>query len=291
MSDSTDRVTRVMTGDYAFRVIALSATDTVRQAAAAQGAAGRTLRLLSDLLVGAILVRETMAPFYRVQVSIRGVGGKSLLADSHPDGSTRGLTAGLPSGTEIELGSEAQLQVSRILPRTGLHQSLVQLDGEGGVPGALVRYMQDSEQVESMISIATAIQGDQVARAAGFIVQKLPEGDHESVLVMRRRIETRFADFAADVRAGGGDPTAVIDAILEGAAYHVLETSTVRFGCQCSFERVLGALAALQRTDIEELLSGGEVLEISCDYCRSSYEVGPDALRALLAGEGRRPKV
>lgn len=289
MSDSSDRVIRVMTGDYAFRIIALSATDTVRAAAAAQGAVGRTLRLLSDLLIGAVLVRETMAPFYRVQVSIRGVGGQSLLADSHPDGSTRGLTAAIKPGAEIELGDDAQLQVSRILQRTGLHQSLVRLDPEGDVSDSLMKYMQDSEQVESMISIASVVEGDRVEAAGGFIVQKLPEGDHESLLVMRRRVETRFADFEAELRAGRGDPAAVIESILGGAPHHVLETSPIRFGCQCSFERVLGALAALQRSDIEELLAGGESLEISCDYCRSTYSVGLDSLRSLLPGEGSPP--
>jgi molecular chaperone Hsp33 len=42
------------------------------------------------------------------------------------------------------------------------------------------------------------------------------------------------------------------------------------------------SLATLPRSDIEDLIRSGEVLDITCDYCRKDYQVPPGQLRPLL---------
>src|SRR5690349_4952069 len=114
-----DRVLRAITDDGAFRVIAAMTTETVRGAAAIQEVGRTAARLFGDLLTGTILVRETMAPSLRVQGIAKGAGGRgTLLADSHPDGSARGLVQlGAGGGTEpFTLGSGSLLQLMRTLP-------------------------------------------------------------------------------------------------------------------------------------------------------------------------------
>src|SRR5689334_18533913 len=87
MPGDQDTVLRAITDDGAFRVITAVTTHTVRGAAEAQGVVGQTARYFGDLLTGAVLYRETMAPDYRVQGIVKGAGGKgSLVADSHPSG-------------------------------------------------------------------------------------------------------------------------------------------------------------------------------------------------------------
>ena len=73
--DSTDSVLRAITDDGAFRVIVARTTDTVQNVLKAQGAQGPTARHLGDLVTGAVLFRETMAPNLRVQGILKGSGG------------------------------------------------------------------------------------------------------------------------------------------------------------------------------------------------------------------------
>ena len=121
-----DSVLRAMTDDGAFRVITVRTTNTVRGAIAAQRGTGRTARYFGDLLTGAILFRETMAPQLRVQGIVKASKGRgSLVADSHPSGMTRGLIQ-LPRGaTELDLGAGTVMQVMRTLPNGRIIQGVV----------------------------------------------------------------------------------------------------------------------------------------------------------------------
>ena len=92
MTEARDRVLRAMTDDGSFRVVATRTTDMVRGATAAQGVRGAAARTFGELLTGAVLVRESMAPDLRVQAVLQGDDRRSrMVADAHPDGMTRGL--------------------------------------------------------------------------------------------------------------------------------------------------------------------------------------------------------
>ncbi|HEY3236441.1 MAG TPA: Hsp33 family molecular chaperone HslO, partial [Polyangiaceae bacterium] len=156
MFQSNDSVLRAITDDGAFRVITARTTETVRAAVSAQQASGRTARHFGDLITAAILFRETMAPQLRVQGIIRGARGRgSLVADSHPSGKTRGLIQLPKDASEIDVGPGAVLQLMRTLPSGRISQGIVQVPESGSISEALMVYMQVSEQVVSMLALAT----------------------------------------------------------------------------------------------------------------------------------------
>src|SRR5262249_17946838 len=100
-----------MTADASFRVITALTTETVRAATAAPSVSGLTAQRRGELITGAILVREAMAPSLRVQVIVKGSSGRgSLIADAHPDGGTRGLV-NVARGRDVEIGPGSLLQV------------------------------------------------------------------------------------------------------------------------------------------------------------------------------------
>lgn len=269
-----------MTDDGAFRVITARTTTTVGGAIRAQGAQGRTARYFGDLITGAILFRETMAPSLRVQGILKGAEGGSLVADSHPSGDTRGLVQSAPT-TDVTLGRGATLRVMRSLPGGRLNQGIVAVPEQGGISTALMEYMQTSEQVVSMLAVATVLDGDRAVSAGGFMVQLLPEVDREPLAIMTERLDG-FRTIESTVEEPDFSPSMLLDRLLDGMPYTRLDDSTVAFNCWCSHVRVLSALATLGRGDLESLVSDGEVLEITCDYCGKGYEVAPEQLRGLL---------
>jgi molecular chaperone Hsp33 len=309
---SGDRVVRAITDDGAFRVIVARTTETVRGAVRAQGVGGRTAVHFGELLTGAVLLREAMAPGLRVQAILKGAGGKgSLVADSHPDGNSRGLVnfgvssraavhhevaparaePGAPEAgsiarpaapPEISLGRGALLQVMRSLPNGSLHQGVVEVPGGGGIPGALMQYMQDSEQIVSTIAVSALLGGPgEVEAAGGYLVQLLPEVERGPLMVMTERL-TDFSGLDEVLRRSDASPDALLDDLLYGMPFQRLSESRLGFGCPCSQVRVIASLATLPRADIEDLVKDGEVLEIRCDYCGKEYGVHPAQLRPLL---------
>jgi molecular chaperone Hsp33 len=254
-------------------------SEVVRRQKPSPGDAER----LGGLLTGTILMRETMAPSLRVQGVIRGMGGKgTLVADSHPDGTSRGLMA-LPEGKDqLELGPGATLMMMRTLPAGKLHQGVVSMENAPSISDALMRYMQESEQVRSMIDVACLVRDGEVVAAGGYIIQLLPDLTESQLAIMTERLAD-FPPMGKLLVEGDGDAKHLMDELLYGMPYTMLGDSPLRFDCKCSHMRVVATLATLDRAELNELVADGKTLEIGCDFCGKDYAVTPEQIRGLLS--------
>jgi len=274
-----------MTNDGAFRVVAARTTDTVQAVVAAQKLSGLIAHDMADLVTAAVLYRETMAPSLRVQCIVRfDEEAGQLVADSHPDGWTRGLLQPSSGDAPPDVRqTRATLEMMRTLPRSDLHRGVVEVPESGNLSEAFMRYMQLSEQIVSMISLGSAVEGENPA-AGGFVVQLLPEAAEAEAAMetMTRRLED-FVEIRARLQKSDGSPSQLIEQIFEGMPFTWLDRSDICFGCQCSQVRVMTTLSILNRSDIQELVDEGEPLSIGCDYCGASYTVEIAKLRGLLS--------
>ncbi len=271
---------RAITDDDNFRVITASTTHTVVQVLEAQKVTDpATARHLSDLITGTVLVRETMAPTYRVQGLLHGTnGGTSLVADTHPDGKTRGLLQNADEGP-FELAAGARLQMMRVMAGGRVHRSMVEAPDDK-VSSAIMTYMQESEQVVALVATGL-IRDDEgtIQHAGGFVVQLLPGADRGPLMVMTERLESMPS---TDKLVADLDPERLLEELLYGIPYAQLETRAVFYGCQCSRERVVLSLSSLPRKELAEMIEEDEVIEVSCDYCNTTYKLGRTHLEGLL---------
>jgi molecular chaperone Hsp33 len=278
-----DHVLRAMTDDGAFRVIAARTTDTVQGVLDAQRPADSVGKLLGDLVTGTIFLRETMSPDYRVQGFLTGDDGRSrLIADAHPEGITRGLVQLAKGKTAFPLGARSRLTMMRSLHSGALQQGVVEFGVGGDVSAALMEYMQISEQIVTFVAVSSIVRDGKCEAAGGYLVQLLPETRRDGLAAMTERL-AKFTHIDALIRSGEADPDKLLAAVLEGHPFHTVGEEDLRFGCNCSNERVAASLATLPKTDIADLIRSGEVLEIACDYCKVEYKIAPDHLRGLLA--------
>jgi molecular chaperone Hsp33 len=280
-----DHVVRAMTDDGAFRCITVNATATVRTIVEAQGADAATSRLLGELVVGSVLYRETMAPTLRVQCICRGGNSTgTLVADAHPDGMTRGLYQAGKQRPFSLVGDGALLQMTRNLPTGSQHQGIVGIPS-ASLEAAFMTYFDQSEQVLTMIGLGVGVTPDGAVDAAGgYLVQLLPEARESRgpLAVLTERFED-FRDMPAVLHELDVDPRTLMERLFDGMPFTWLADSTIRFGCTCSQERILSSLATLHRSEIESLVSEGEPLEMTCDYCGRGYHVELATLQGLLS--------
>lgn len=275
-----DSAFRAMTNDSAFRVMAVNTTLTVREALQRQEAKGLTRKIFGDLLTGAVLIRETMAPTHRVQAILRRRQKKGVLvADSHPTLGTRGLVS-LPAKDPHFALQEGMLQVMRRLQDGRTHQGVIDVPADGDVSEALRAYMLVSEQVDTLVAVGTVFDGPDVLQAGGYLVQLLPGVGRAPLAFMTERTR-EFGLIETHLTGGSAKPRALVDALLSEMPYTPLGNSSIGFGCWCSAERLLGALSTLPRSDIDDFVERGEVLEISCDYCQRQYRIPPARLIGL----------
>lgn len=278
-----DRVIRAMTNDGAFRVIAAVTTQTVRGAVQAQQAKGSIAAHFGELLSGSILIREAMSPTLRVQGILKIPGSGGMVADAHPDGKTRGIV-GFSGAAAAASGTQMLLEMMRTLQNGALQRGIVEVtfdDKAGGIAGALMVYMQQSEQIVTNIAVSTLMDGDEVVAAGGYMVELLPEVERGPLMVMTQRLED-FPPLPELLRKESQLTTHLVEELLYGMPYTLLAESELSYGCQCSEVRVLSSLITLPKSEIASLLEDNRVLEIQCDYCHHEYAISPDQLRSFL---------
>ncbi len=272
-----------MTDDGAFRVIVARSTDTVRGIIEAQGAQGEQAQVLGDLITATALFRETMSPDLRVQgiwKDSQSVG--TLVADSAPEGHTRGLLQSAPNKeTNGAPGSQRLLQMMRTLPNGSINQGIIRINEGASVSTAMMAYMTESEQVDTMLAVGTLFdQKGNVSAAGGYMVQLLPEVGRSPLAIMAQRLE----DFPTieELLQDNFDAISVRDELFYGMPFSPLNTTPLAFSCWCSEDRLLGALATLNRKEIQSMIDDGKPVEITCDYCKKDYALQPSRLRGLL---------
>ena len=223
-----------------------------------------------------------MSPSLRVQGILKRQDRKGyLLGDSHPNGNTRGLIGGHQVKEGFEL-HDAMLQVMRTLQDGRVQQGVVSVPEGTNVSRGLMAYMQESEQITTMIVVDTLFQDDgQLVASGGYLVQLLPGADRAPLAIMTERLED-FKSVESFLRDPAFDPKALMAELLWGMPYTELDSSSFSYGCWCSRSSMLGALSSLNRDEVQSMVDDGEVLEISCDYCQRQYRVTPVELHGLL---------
>jgi molecular chaperone Hsp33 len=302
MTDPTpkkDRVLRAVTHDGNFRVMAAQTTETARAIIQAQAIPASMARTVAEIATATILVRECMAPDLRMQAIVQSKSrGLRLVVDSFPDGTTRALLT-VKNAEETLVGPGTVLQIQRTLHNGALHQGIVaypepnasdepavgpRFDIRGAphpVAALYMHYMQESEQIVTMMSVGGLESDGQLSECGGFVVQLLPEVERGKLAVMAERLED-FRDMVPLLAKGVGSPETLLIETLWGMPNDQVAERPVQYGCNCSRERVLSGLASLPMGDIEELATGVEPLEIQCEFCRTTYSFPPADLRGLL---------
>ena len=275
---------RAMTDDGAFRVVTVRTTDTVQRMLELQGHKGDNAKRLGELITGAVLVRETMAPDYRLQALLRSPDNRyRLVADSHPDGGSRGLLTQLDKESNARFALQGStLEIVRTLYSGELHRGVVEVPQGGGMSEALMTYLQASEQVASMLSVACVLGPDQrVVAAGGYLVQLLPEVGRGPLAIMAERLSD-FRDISELLARTDAAPSPLLDEILYGMPFTRLSEHPLSWKCRCSTVRVMSSLATLTKADLAELIEDGKPVELSCDFCGQAYNISAPQLAGLL---------
>jgi molecular chaperone Hsp33 len=323
MLPMTDTIVRCVLRDPPLRVVAVTSTGVVREAARRHRAAGGAQVALGRGATCGLLLATLTKGGEQMTMQVLGSGPLGgLLVDATDAGDVRVslknpevLVPG-PRGQRVSVGDgigrRGVVSVARDLgmrfQSTG--QSLI-VSGE--IDEDVEHYLITSEQIDSALGCEVLLGDGEVAVAAGVLVQCMP-GEHAAHLVASVRERLRAGGLAALLARSaapegnpgakpeanpkakieakidaasdaGSDPVLLARALLGeiGARLEVLDTRPVRFHCPCTRERVQRSLMLLDLAELESMVSDGQGAEVTCNFCREVYQLTAEELEALLA--------
>ena len=291
MADQLIRATAADGGIRAVGAITTRLTATARErhklSYVATAALGRTMT--AGLLMASSMKRVGS----RVNVRIQGDGSLGgILVDAGLDGTVRGYV-GNPN---IELPPNAQgkldvggavgngfLYVIRDVGYGYPYSSTVELVS-GEVGEDVAHYLVTSEQTPSALVLGVFVGAQGVSAAGGLLVQVLPKAARDEALVAT--LESRVAALQGftPLLQAGKNITQIFEDILGDMGLHIFgETQMLRFHCNCSFDRMLGALKILGEAELQDMIAKDDGAEATCDFCGEVYQANSDQLAALIA--------
>lgn len=240
-------------------------------------------KLLGELMAATSLLTATIKFEGSITVQIQGDGPVSLLVinGNHNQimrGTARWHEQQQLTGSLLDLVGKGHIVIT-IEPEKGeRYQGLVPLE-QDTLAGCLEDYFMRSEQLETRIWLFSD-QHDGADKAAGMLLQVVPDNkgtaddfDHLVKLTETVKPEEVF----------GLDAQEVLYRLYHQEKVQLYPAHAVAFQCSCSREKSASALAAIDKTELDEMLAETGVITLHCDYCGTDYNFDSFDISTLSA--------
>jgi molecular chaperone Hsp33 len=291
MADQLVRATAADGGIRTVGVITTRLTEDARQrhqlSYVATAALGRTMS--AGLLLASSMKRDGS----RVNIRVKGNGPLGgILVDAGLDGTVRGYVENpqveLPPNDRGKLdvggavGRDGYLYVVRDVGYGYPYSSTVELVS-GEIGDDIAHYLVSSEQTPSALLVGVFVGPDGVTSAGGLLVQVLPKAARDEALV--EALESRIGALSGftPLLQAGKSLGQIFEDLLGDMGLHIFpETQMLNFNCECSFDRVLGALKLFGPQELRSMIEQDNGAEATCQFCNEVYHASSDELEQLL---------
>lgn len=238
-------------------------------------------QLLAELVAATSLLTATLKFDGDIAVQIQGDGPVRFAAvNGTAQQQFRGVVrmqAELQGDSFRSLIGEGHMLVT-ITPKQGeRYQGIIPLSGDS-LTSTLEAYFAQSEQLPTRLYLYTDIT-QQYSRAAGFMLQVLPVEPGKAKadfadLVMLSDTLTRDEIFNLPAEQ-------LLYRLFHQEEVELFTPQGVSFVCGCSREKCSAAIISLGTEVIKEHIAEGK-LDISCEYCNTTYQFDSSDLTTLL---------
>lgn len=278
-----DHLARAMAAKGKLRAVACVTTNLTNDICFLQGTSPVATIALGRALAGAALLGSTLKQGQRLALKFEGNGPlKRLIAETEWDGALRGTVAEPEAAADsvpAALGRAGFLTVTKDLGLKEPYSGMVQLY-TSEIAEDLAYYLTDSEQIPSAVGLGVNLAPDgQVAAAGGFLIQSLPPSDEAAVEQVMARIE-QLPPLTSLLKEGIS-PTELLERLLDGIEYNLLETTELSFRCSCSRDKVERALLSLGQQELRRLLDEQGEAQVICEFCKQQYRFERSELETL----------
>ncbi len=286
-----DKLVRCISSDGTLVMMAAETTDMVEKAQQIHKTSAVTSAALGRLLTASSLM-GSMLKGDNESVTLRINGGGpagTVMAVSDSNGNARGYVTN--PVVEIPLNPKGKLDVAGAIGTDGFLTVIKDLNlkepyiGQtpiftGEIAEDITSYYATSEQLPSVCALGVLVNPDlSIKKAGGFIIQLLPTAFDDTIDAVERCITG--IPSVTQMLSEGMTPEDICHRVLSEFELEVLDDAYPTYKCNCSKERVEGALISTGIKTLKEL-ELEEKTEVSCQFCDKKYSFSGSDISELI---------
>lgn len=290
-----DYMIRALAADGQVRAFAVTSRNLVEEARKRHNTLPVATAALGRTMSGALMMSDMLKNDKDLlTITFDGDGPLGMItvtADSH--GNVKGFVHNpnviLPPKADghLDVGGavgNGTLTVIRDLDMKNTYNGQVAIHS-GEIADDLTNYFAESEQIPSAVGLGVLVDTDgSVRQAGGFIVQLMPFAEESTISRLEENLKQ--IDNVTEMLEHGMTPEEMLAAVLDGFDLEITATMPVQFHCNCSRQRVEGALKLIGRDELDTIISDGKPIELNCQFCGKKYWFSLEELEQIRAGLG-----
>lgn len=270
----SDKLVRGTAHNGDIRVIGAITTELVNEAVKIHGTTPTASAALGRLLTaGSLMGAMLKSDKDKLTLKIDG-GGEAMgvVVNSYADASVKGyignplvdLSPNAKGKLDVggAIGKEGELLVIRDMGLKEPYVGRVPIY-TGEIGDDIAYYYTVSEQVPSAVAVGVLVDKDLTIKAAGgFIIQMMPGADDMLADILTYRLE-EIAPITTLIASGKGIDE-ILQYIFEDMDLKLLQSTTPKYNCDCSRERVERALISIGKDELSKIAEDNKTEEIRC---------------------------
>lgn len=283
MTSTRHRVHRYVSNDFTLRASAVNATEVVREMQKLQTMAPLPTVAVGRAMTGAILMASHLKEGQQVGLYFRGTGPlSSIYAEANHDGQVRAYTPHAlyePAEYKTDLSLKEHVGVGTLIVtrhqpfQKQPFQGMVEMVS-GEIGDDIAYYLQQSQQIRSLVSVGVYLDAfGQVRAAGGLMIEVMPGVEEEIVEKVQKNAEKLTLNVSKAI-FDGAHPGDLVRPYLEGIPYTELDHDyPLEYSCPCDKDRVIRALETLGLEELQDMVSKSEEAEVVCQICGRPYKI------------------
>lgn len=151
----------------------------------------------------------------------------------------------------------------------------------GEIAEDIAAYYAISEQQPSAVGLGVLIERDLSVKAAGgFIIQLLPGVTEEEISLIEASLK-KIKPISIYIEMGLS-PEEIMEEVLPEFKMKLMGRTDLAFSCDCSMDRVEGAIKILVREEIQAMIDEDEGAEVVCHFCNKKYQLSREKLEKII---------
>lgn len=270
-----DYFERGLTVDFAVRYMMVDCTSIAQKAHERHELHGASPRICTEGILASYLLASQIKGEEKLTIQILSQNPKlSFMSDINAQGELRAKfsPANLPISTS-EL--DGVLVVIKHNKQKELYRGVTNIEN-CNIAQALHYNLTQSAQVDTITQFFISYDGDQINRACGIILERLPPTQDLPFLNTEQFFERYHNLTEQEVWEG------LAQKKLRNSVLHDLSKKTISWQCRCSRSKVKSMLFSLGKKELEGILTDIGFAEVTCHFCNEKVTIDSSALQELI---------